>query len=144
MPEYIFTLARLRTLINIDLWYDFSNTVMDSHYLTSLLVNLLTNLLNNHCPWLYSDPNINSPFQNQISGIHVDRKFLLENNFQHFRESRFGLVLCCEFPLTSNSHNFSNCTWIYAEIDKFFTQNHEKWGKLSFVDFTFHAYAENG
>ena len=31
-------------------WY----TVMDNDYLTSLLVILLTNLLNNHCPWLYS------------------------------------------------------------------------------------------
>ena len=28
-------------------------TVMDNDYLTSLLVILLTNLLNNHCPWLY-------------------------------------------------------------------------------------------
>ena len=26
------------------------NTVMDNDYLTSLLVKLLTNLLNNHCP----------------------------------------------------------------------------------------------
>ena len=26
---------------------------MDNDYLTSLLVKLLTNLLNNHCPWLY-------------------------------------------------------------------------------------------
>ena len=29
------------------------NTVMDNDYLTRLLVILLTNLLNNHCPWLY-------------------------------------------------------------------------------------------
>ena len=29
------------------------STVMDNDYLTSLLVILLTNLLNNHCTWLY-------------------------------------------------------------------------------------------
>ena len=28
----------------------FGNTVMDNDYLTSLLLKLLTNLLNNHCP----------------------------------------------------------------------------------------------
>ena len=27
--------------------------VMNNDYLTSLLAILLTNLLNNHCPWLY-------------------------------------------------------------------------------------------
>ena len=31
----------------------FIHTVMDNDYLTSLLVKLLTNLLNNHCPWRY-------------------------------------------------------------------------------------------
>ena len=38
--------------------------------------------------------------------------------------------------------NFCDFTWNHAEIDQFFTQNHEKWGKLSFTDFTFHANGE--
>ena len=33
-------------------------------------------------------------------GIHIHWKFMLESNLQHFRESRFNLVLYCEFPLT--------------------------------------------
>ena len=35
---------------------------MDNDYLTSLLVKLLTNLLNNHCPWLYLTIEIPTDF----------------------------------------------------------------------------------
>ena len=58
--------------------------------------------------------------------IHVHRKFLLESIFQHFMESGFVSVLCCEFPFMPDSRDFSNCTGNYAENDKFFTQNHEE------------------
>ena len=42
-----------------------------------------------------------------------------------------------------DSRNFNNFIWNHAEIDKFFTQNNEKWWKLSFTHFTFHANGEN-
>ena len=41
-------------------------------------------------------------------------------------ESCFNSVLSREFPLTANSSNFSDFT---RSNDKFFTQNHKKWGK---------------
>ena len=34
-------------------WFGSRSTIMDKSYLTSLLVILLINLLNNSCPWLY-------------------------------------------------------------------------------------------
>ena len=71
--------------------------------------------------------------------IHIHGKFTLKSNFQHFMKSHFPSVLCCEFSLMPNSIQFSNFTWNHTEIDKFFTQNREKWWKLSFSDFSFHA-----
>ena len=58
--------------------------------------------------------------------IHVHGKFMVESNFQHFMESGFVSVICCEFQFMPDSRNFSNCTGNYAEIDTFFTQNHEQ------------------
>ena len=44
--------------------------------------------------------------------IHTHGKFTLENNFQQFMESCFILILVCchEFPITPDSHNFSDFT----------------------------------
>ena len=43
--------------------------------------------------------------------------------------------------ITPDSRIVRNFTLNHTEIYKFFTTNHDKWGKLSFTDFTFHANA---
>ena len=57
--------------------------------------------------------------------IHIHRKFTLKSNFWHITKSCFTPVLCCQFPFTADSYNFSNFLWNHIEIDKFFTQNLE-------------------
>ena len=59
-------------------------------------------------------------------GIHFHGKFALESNFSHFMELRFTSFLCGEFPFMLNLRNFNNFALNYAEIDKFFTRNHDK------------------
>ena len=56
-------------------------------------------------------------------------------NFQHFTESRFTLVLCCDFPFTPDSHNYRNSIWNHSKIGNFFTQNHAKSGKIAIYVF---------
>ena len=50
--------------------------------------------------------------------IHVHRKFTLESNFQHFTEFHFTSLLCCEFPVTRDSHEFSNFPWYHTELKR--------------------------
>ena len=79
--------------------------------------------------------------------IYVHWKIRLKSNLQHFTESCFTLVIYCEFSFMSGScpiHVISSilCEWSdteIEEIDKLFTQNHDKWWKSSFTDLTFHT-----
>ena len=54
-------------------------------------------------------------------------------------DSCFSSVLSCDFLFMPDYQNFSNFTSNHTEIDKFFTQNHDKCEKLSIADITFHA-----
>ena len=47
-----------------------------------------------------------------------------------FAESYFTSNLCREFLFKPSSRNFSNFRLNYADIDKFFTQNSDKIGKI--------------
>ena len=68
-----------------------------------------------HCVYYYSD-------------VLIHRKFIHESIFQHFTNSCFTSVLCSEFLFTLDSRDFSNFMWNHIEIDRYFTQNQEKWG----------------
>ena len=49
---------------------------MDNDYLTSLLVILLTNLLNNHCPWLYVWKPSKKWIDKYLEGFNLLSRFL--------------------------------------------------------------------
>ena len=72
-----------------------------------------------------------------VNWIHFHGIYTLEKSLCQFMESRVTSVLFHEFPLMPKLRNFSDFMWNHAKIAQFFTQNHEKWWKLSFTDFMF-------
>ena len=57
--------------------------------------------------------------------IRVHGKFTLQSNFNHFTESHFTLVLCCEFPFMPDSRNFYDFTLKLASFSFKITINGE-------------------
>ena len=86
------------------------------------------------------------PFVQPKCLIRLDLVIGLVNSHSRIINARKKFLAChgitfnfsskrCEILVMPNSRNFSYFIWNSAKNFKIFTQNHEKYGKLSFMDF---------